>query len=240
MVRENNGTPIAAFSANNLTATLTKKFGVASSSLLTLVTGRNYQLVMWFFDGAGFPRSKFVSMIVNTGGKVAGSEIQTDTMPAPIGDSGGFAYGDLSAAVTVSVVSQNRADVTGTVTNNSTKTGTASVYIEIRNSQGQVQSNNAPVSVKPMVPSGNITATISDTNLVPGEQYEARCFAMDFNNNVLSTIATKSFNTTQGGGGGTGGGITGLFSNPIVVAVLGGLALLVVSKNKRIRRTLHI
>ena len=83
MIREQDGTAIRAFSANNLTASLTQKTGLATATV-GLVVGRLYQLIMWYFDGAGNARSNFVSMTVTTGGKVGGSERSTPGIPDPL------------------------------------------------------------------------------------------------------------------------------------------------------------
>lgn len=224
MIREQDGTPIRAFSATNLTASLTQKTGLATATV-GLVVGRLYQLIMWYFDGAGNARSNFVSMTVTTGGKVGGSERSTPGIPDPLIGT--------NIITTLNRVGDGTKVEPG---NNVVYTNEQLDFFIIAaqaNHTYTLKRNGVPVGdfVTSQGGSGDIIFT---PDIVGNWTYQA----YDGNIPVGSgwTAFVKAGTTPPGGGG----GISGLFSNPIVVAVLGGLALLVVSKNKRIRRTLHI
>jgi hypothetical protein len=120
---------------------------------------------------------------------------------------GAFIFGDLSATVNVVNVSQSRATVEGVIQNNTAKTGTVAVYIEVRDPASQVSIvNNAPLNNQVMAANGQLFANLLASGLEAGKTYEARVFALDETHTIpLSAIATEQF-TTGGVGPGPGPG----------------------------------
>jgi hypothetical protein len=135
------------------------------------------------------PFDYFISpVIISSFNKVSGWS--TSSPPPP---DANFAMGELTAAVSVSGITQTEAKATVTIQNLTTKAGDFKVNFEFRDSAGV--SVYADVATENIASNGTVTYEKTYGAFEAGKSYSARAFLTNIDDSLITNVTSKNFTT---------------------------------------------